>query len=688
MDDLDQRLEWARRAKELQDGLKSGEPQVSVADSISNSIPDAVKNIGTAAYKGVLGLPALAGQGLLNINRQERQWNNDLFDTIFRTQSPEATAPDIMKMLNESGYQPKTTSEKYVNAGMQGAAGMVGPGLIANPVKALITGGVAGLSGEAAGQVTAGTKLEPYARVVGALVGGGLTGVGLTRVKNAQDVTQKAFHSWTAEDYNRAAKEMETAGKSAVPIKLNVAQAVGRPTDVDNLVEALVTREQGRPLIDQLRAQPQQAYNLADKLKTDLPGSVQEPITLSNAAQKAATETYQAAKNYRTAKVRPLYEAAGTVPESFLQKVHGELGKAIEVAPDTAKGELLADLQQIFTNALKRGKGENSPILQASGQAFGGAEKAIPMTELNDSMRSLTTSMKSLNASTKAGDKEAVGNLLASVKDIRNAMGEVSPQFKAGNKLYEEISRTFVDDLRKGVTGRVAGVTGALADKEAVNRLLPILEKGRNPNAKTSDILRYATETKAYPEQFRDAVKTHFSNAVESIEKAAKGQPVENFAEQLKKKLFATPSQRQGLADALDGIAWQTGDTSGKLKAGFMAGLRLLEAASKRPMNLGISPNDFENLAGASKLASGLQLLSLNAGNQAGKGFHGYVTGKTYKELAENLTTEEGLRRIEKMAKVPIMSRAAQVIMNSLAGSYGQTMGGVQQSNTVGNEEN
>ncbi len=67
-------------------------------------------------------------------------------------------------------YQPQTTAGEYARTGGQFLPGaMLGPGAMG---RKLMTGAGAALTSETAGQLTKGTRLEPYARAAGAFAGG------------------------------------------------------------------------------------------------------------------------------------------------------------------------------------------------------------------------------------------------------------------------------------------------------------------------------------------------------------------------------------------------------------------------------------------------------------------------------------------------------------------------------------
>lgn len=84
----------------------------------------------------------------------------------------------VRGFMDENLYAPKTTAGKYSKTAFEfvpGAIALGGGNLLMNAVK---YGVVPGFASEAAGQATEGTNLEPFARLVGALLGSGIIPAG------------------------------------------------------------------------------------------------------------------------------------------------------------------------------------------------------------------------------------------------------------------------------------------------------------------------------------------------------------------------------------------------------------------------------------------------------------------------------------------------------------------------------
>ena len=610
-------------------------PEKGFMDKLSDMIPDSVKNVGTAMYKGAAGLAAGAADALA----AQPDFRDAIAAGMGEKRTFDPNGP-VSVALEKSGYQPKTQAEKYVNMGIRGAtSALTGPGAITGPGRAIVSGLSSGLVGEAAGQLPgiAGTSSEGVARVAGALAGGFGGGLATAPFKNSKALTQEAFAGLTPDELDKAKILMMQASKAGVPVNLD--QALGRDSNISNMIKTLVSRKEGQPIVDQLRDQPAQVKTLADRLTQILPGTVKERAAIANETQGAATDVMQKIRKQRTDAVRPFYQASGEVPADVAQTLYSKVKQAAADAPDTNKGDLLEDIATVVQKAMKRQEQPASTILGADGKPLqASAAGPLNMEQLNDSLRTFTTGLKNVTTNSKAGDKEAVGAALSMVKSIRDTLGEASPNFKAGNDLYSKMSAELVDPMKKGVIGRVAGATGAVADKEAMDKFLPILARGRDPKANTSEIVKFAQETKDTPAIFQNAVKTNFSNAVADAEGQVNGQLAPSLPAALERTLLGDASKRQGLKDQLEQLAIHQGLPKNAIYPGFLASLKVLSAAAKRPSGIGPDAKTLDEIAGQSTVAPAMHMLTMNPGRPAAQGLTNWLTADAYRKLAENLT--------------------------------------------------
>lgn len=632
---------------------------------LSEHTPDWMKNAGTAAYKGAGGLVTGAADAL--------NGSYDYTDAVRASNNLPVrkldTSMPLTRAMEATGYQPKTQAERYVNMGVRGAAGAaLGFGSFASMPRTLAAGGMSGLTSEAAGQLPGikGTTSEGAARVIGALVGGIGTGIALSPVKNSKDLAREMLESVQPSDMEAAKKAMVQAKIAGVPINLD--QAMGKDTNITNMVNALVGRKEGQTVVDQLRAQPGQIKALGDRVGKLLPGKVKENASIANETQEAASAAITRARELRTQATAPLFAQAGSVPPSLLSDMLKQAEVAVKANPDTNKGKLFSEMVDILRNAQKRAAPQPHPsgIVDASGNPVMMPAAPITMQELNASMRTTLNNSKNINLSSSAGDMEATKGLGGMVGDFRDQMGVVSPKFRQANELYAQISANRVDPLKKSVIGRVAGLSGDRADVEAVNKILPLLAKGRNPKAETSEITQFAKVTGNTPEVFQNAFKTHFNNAVSTAEKQSKGTLSPGMAKEMENTLLGNANQRQGMKDALEAIAVGQGKPKDALYPGFMAAMKIISAAGKRPGAMGPNGEALNQIAGKSVMASGLRMIGLAPGKPAASGIQGWLTADAYRILADNLTTAEGVKKLQELARVPIMSTKAQTIVNTL----------------------
>ena len=125
---------------------------------------------------------------------------NPLFAATGKSATENATqyAPDVM------GYEPVTPEGKFVGTAARFAPGAaIGPGNVLKNV--IVQGVIPGLASEAAGQMTEGTKYEPYARFAGALTGG----IGANMLENGVRGVISPGGGAAAEDLAHAARLRE-----------------------------------------------------------------------------------------------------------------------------------------------------------------------------------------------------------------------------------------------------------------------------------------------------------------------------------------------------------------------------------------------------------------------------------------------------------------------------------------------
>ena len=138
-----------------------------------NTTYDILRSIGTGlrdALEGTVGTPqdltTLAGKGVGWATGTEQDWD------IPYLPSTEDINAATSKVVGPS-YQPQTTAGKYARTGASFAPVLINPtGSVGKIAREVGTGLLAGGASEAAGQATAGSRFEPWARAISGVVGG------------------------------------------------------------------------------------------------------------------------------------------------------------------------------------------------------------------------------------------------------------------------------------------------------------------------------------------------------------------------------------------------------------------------------------------------------------------------------------------------------------------------------------
>jgi hypothetical protein len=299
---------------ELPPGFALDQPSVAA---------DVAKSGGIGLVKGAIGLAGLPGDaaGLLNRGIDYATDKLGLSDAA----SPKANY-DLLGsgqirhgVENVTGplYEPKTTAGHYAQTvGEFALAALAGPGGIAR--KLITQAIVPGVASEAAGQATEGTAAEPYARVAGALAGGGV-GPAAERIGAAR-AASKAVP--TIEDVKAAASAgYKHPAVEAVEIKPQAVDLLSRGIAGDLNRQRLNDRlaPQTHALLEDLKTPVNGATHKIEDLETtrqrlgDLAGNFSNPVE-----QKAASQAIKALDNY-----------SATIPQSHLLAGDANLANGI-----------------------------------------------------------------------------------------------------------------------------------------------------------------------------------------------------------------------------------------------------------------------------------------------------------------------------------------------------------------------
>lgn len=256
------------------------------------------------------------------------------------------------------------------------------------------------------------------------------------------------------------------------------------------------------------------------------------------------------------------------------------------------------------------------------------------------------------------------GTPLANASEAYKAVKEVSTQLKGS------------------VVGRLAGRNGLAPDAEAqIGAKLQAVFSGKGDVAGATEIRQLQNELSQVEggnEAFVNAAKTHLANMMQKAVVQGSARAGETNATNLYRSLAGTQAQRNALNATLEAMATAAGrDATGvrEVKTGFNNFLQLVGAQAERPNRITSFPaSEAERIAGHSTVAGTLRAIG-NPFARAGLGLQGKVSSRTMKQMDAIFSSPDAIEQLQALAKVPLMSRKAQVIMGSLMGDVASQSG-------------
>lgn len=559
--------------------------------------------------------------------------------------------------LQDFGEKPVTNADKWQSSITQGVAGaMAGPGGVTAPVRTAIGGAGGGLGAEVAGRLS---NDNPFARLAGALVGGaGASGAATFASRaapQAATLAREALEGLSPEMLTKAKSFQDLAGTNGVTVDLAQAlEAVGAPAgNLTTIRNVLANNRSGNRVQETLRNQPTELEMLGDTTVAGLPGSVRQADVAANNVQAAATGRINQAKGERSAAVKPLYEAAGELKPDVRRELADILSEA-QVAPGLPQqaASTLAEAQ----GRLKVSPGTGIPPSHALdfdaliGDMLG-PYKGTPLTP---------------------PDPRSAGIIKNTAGRMNTALTKASPELKAAEERFSQISRDVVDPLKQGPVGQLATPRGYKPDTAATqSKLLTMLNKGEDPAAGGSNIRLLAKELqKVDPEAFPDALKTYVSGKLgEAFPATIGGSQVTSAdaASKVYSALFANRNQWNGLRQAAAASAESMGQKPEDVVRGLENFAQITKALKSRPPSVGgLQRNEVFELSGQNYGADALRVFGFLPFEKAARKIEDAVMARTFTQFDKLLTTPEGAAKLAELGKVPPISGKALALFSAI----------------------
>lgn len=413
---------------------------------------------------GLLGLPGDILDGVDAATQWTRQAlggspSKDTSHIGARTILPGITLPDTpsldsgVQAVTGKYYDPQTTAGKFTKtiASFAPAALGGGEGILPKILAPIISG----TGSEAAGELTAGTPIEPYARFLGGM--GAMVGqAGVSSaLRSPQQAIAGALDGVTPAQLASADQIMQNARAQGIALTKPEAiqQATGGATGAGRMQRVVESTRQGGSIMAPFFAdRPTQVRTAVGNFADQIAPPTAQPGMIGANAQDAATTTLNRAR-----------QTVNTAADPYYQQLRNQ-------TMDPAEYQMLAD-NPSYTQSL--GQIRNHPILSApiSGMPDNNLHVVNEVVKNLDTMgtQAAGTPLSPGNnylASLHGNARQLASQLASDASDAGGPAGS-GPWSQARNTVAS-LSRQYVDPLKAGPLGPISATpelstqTGAL----------------------------------------------------------------------------------------------------------------------------------------------------------------------------------------------------------------------------------
>lgn len=602
---------------EIQAKLGSAAPKESPS---VNPLVEGAKVLGSALYGGVTSIPRMVKEG--------GDWLEERFPTPSWSKIPIPGADAIGEADTaiRGALQPETAGGKVASRIGEAAVGAVaGPGGFAAPWRSAAIGLGAGGGAELAAGLT---DDNPLARLGGGLVGGGLT-AGFQALKpSANTMVKNATRGMSAEDWQRAKALEATLQQQGLPhLK---SQLLGPNSSVADLVQQASGNPQVRPTL--LKATSDVVPKTEEALNVWMHGNLPVAATerrgllqdVQNTAKQADIEAVKKANAAYTASMPP----SGVYPEAYiasLKKDLKDLASSNRYGPTTAGGKAIA---RFADEHLTLPPGE-----------------AMPQAHLNNLIKDLNT------LSMQEGWKGLP------VGDLKKVLKSYTPEFDPARAAKTAVMEGDVNPMRQGLAGQITRMgggpdAGRYTAGDIAKLVFPI------DKAQPAAIAKLASDIG--PDQVGMLLREHLTSAWQTTSKGLAGR--EGAPADFVAAIAGNSSMKSNLNAGLDAAAKDLKLNPTAVKKGFYELTNALGTYRDLKLSSGISGASTAFEAG--KSAAGMLIAPQS---RLGRYLWERASAKTYQNIADMVTSPDGLAKLEQIARTPDPKLKAALVRGVIA---------------------
>lgn len=690
------------------DGMTQAEIEAALRTipSAPRSLPQEMGAIADTGVRGTItALPGLFGDTLTGQQPWQRKLLGNLAESLIpgelgkqaaqdlRTRKTPLTRKAPSDILQAGMETPVTEVGRAASSVLGGLVGSFSPGgQLSTRMKALQ--GIGSGGGAYVGEKMFGTP--------GAVIGGVVGGMAPSAVKrvtpDAHNLSAEVLHGVGDDQIDDVVRNMRWMEKQGIPI--NASQGATFASNLDDAVEHLTKKKQGQPLLDQLNAQPRQLQLAATDAVRKLPGNVLDEFDLNRSSQEAATGRLNTIRQAARTAWQKAAARNGGDKEAFSQTGMQNFAARLQEFADRPE-HLNTDYQKMALNALNVLKHPIQPSglpeipgTQGGFNPFtgkripptpGAPAQAAPVRYLEDPIAvrdALEHKIGEYEQLTQRSGSPDV-KLKAKQEEIRQMYRELvaadTPRLQAANDAYGTVIRESLNPAKEGVVGYLAGARGALPGEQSPAKLLALFDRGTPYGAKTSPILTAERNLRGEnPQAFPNAVKTWVSKKIGDLyDKAPDNRLPENLGAGLR-HVFGNPTEPsakwQTTVDMVAGSARSAKLDEHAVLKGFRDFVQSANMSSKRPGYMSmLDPKGIEQATGAAGLRNAGKINPFTPLKAPMYWTADRLEMSVLSEVAANLTSADGLLKLQQLARTRPESPVREALLRSLMGTAAAT---------------
>lgn len=605
---------------------------------------------------GMLGLPGLAGDVVMWAAKNAPPMPGlsgaaaDLLKIPQGSDSYESPSNALQTITGGPLREPSTEAGKH--AGDIGAA-TIG-GLAGSPALSLLRRGMigfgSGVGGEVGEQLTDGSVAGTLG---GAVIGGGLPAIISANKQNAEGMLRTSMEAMSESDWRRAKVTEAMLDSQNIPhLK---SQLLGPSSSVDDIVFQASANPSARPtILDAIRNSIPRAEGAVRRWTAgNLPPNIAERRGMfADIQEMASNKGDSLVDNANAAYARNLPGTPFSYTSQNISSLGNDLVKlAVEKYGQTSEAgkALLRFVREKLPHEGKNAAPAVREEVRPGIYKHTPAQEASPVPGMEaDHLNNL---LKDLNTLTP---EAGWGGLPA--EEIKSAIRAYSPEFAAARGAKTDAMRRVVEPFRQGLAGDIARMGGGpqqgryTATRNIIQMVFP------KDKAQPQAISKLADDVGT------DAVgwllSDHIESALQNTASMAKGnaQAPADFVQ----AIAGNRAQTENLNAALRKISEANGVNPFQVRNGLYSLLNAMKTFKDVKVAPGISGSNIQFEAGKNTASA----LAQPAG-RAQRFFWERASDKTWKQIAQIVTSPDGLKKLEAIAKAP-QGTVKESLINSI----------------------